>query len=144
LKNKTQRFENKNLTNNDNASKKEHLFTLARKASKKSALGLYANALKRQQDKESKAKQAKRRAIELEDSSASEDSMPVHNLEKPIPRKKNIRAAVTKTIPKNKLVKKADGKKRMRKLTLDFCLRSKRCSLRMIMTCWIWTMMCCP
>jgi hypothetical protein len=32
--------------------------TLARKASKKNALGLYASALKRQQDKESKAKQA--------------------------------------------------------------------------------------
>jgi hypothetical protein len=49
--------------------------TLARKASKKNALGLYASALKRQQDKESKAKQAKRRATRLEDSSLSEDSM---------------------------------------------------------------------
>jgi hypothetical protein len=104
LKNKTQRFENKNLTSNNNASKKEHPFsrctfrkevnTLACKASKKNALGLYASALKRQQDKESKANQAKRRAIESEDSSASEDSMSVHNLEKPIPRKKSIRAAV--------------------------------------------------
>jgi hypothetical protein len=122
LKNKTQRFENKNLTSNNNASKKELPFsrrtfrkevnTLARKASKKNALGLYASALKRQQDKESKAKQAKRPAIESEDSSASEDSIPVHNLETPIPRKKNIRAAAAKPNPNNKLVKKADGKKK--------------------------------
>jgi hypothetical protein len=91
LKNKTQRFENKNLTSNNNASKKDHPFsrrtfrkevnTLAPKASKKNALGLYASALKCQQDKESKAKQAKRCAVESEDSSASEDSMSVHNLE---------------------------------------------------------------
>jgi hypothetical protein len=73
--------------------------TLARKASKKNALGLYASALKRQQDKESRAKQAKRRAIKSEDPSSSKDSMPVHILEKPIPRKQNIRSPVTKANP---------------------------------------------
>jgi hypothetical protein len=139
LKNKTQRFENKNLTSNDNASKKEHPFsrrtfrkevnTLARKASKKNALGLYASALKRQQDKESKAKQAKRRANESEDSSASEASMSVHNLEKPIPRKKNIRAAVAKTNPKNKLVKKADGKKKNDEIDIGFLSAVKKMQL---------------
>jgi hypothetical protein len=50
LKDKTQQFKKRNLTNNDNASKKDRLFscctfgkevnTLARKASKKNALGL--------------------------------------------------------------------------------------------------------
>jgi hypothetical protein len=85
--------------------------TLARKASKKNALGLYASALKRQQDKESKAKQAKRRAIESEDSSLSEDSMSVHNLEKPIPHKHNNKSPAAKANPKSKLVKKEDGKK---------------------------------
>jgi hypothetical protein len=130
LKNKTQRFDNKNSTSNDNASKKELPFsrrtfckevnTLARKASKKNALGLYASGLKRQQDKESKAKQAKCRTIESEDSSASEDSMSVHNLETPIPGKKNIRAAAAKTNPNNKLVKKADGKKKNDEIDIGF------------------------
>jgi hypothetical protein len=41
--------------------------TLACKAGKKRVLGLYAAALKREQDKESKAKVAKRRAIKAED-----------------------------------------------------------------------------
>jgi hypothetical protein len=118
-----QRFEKKNLTSNKEASKKDRPFscptfrkevnTLARKASKKNALGLYTSALKRQQDKESKAKQAKRRAIESEDSSSSEDSISVNNLEKPIPCKTNyklnIARAVTKTKPSKKDNKK--GKK---------------------------------
>jgi hypothetical protein len=139
LKNKTQRFENKNLTSKDDASKKDRPFscrtfrkevnTLARKASKKNALGLYASALKRQQDKESKAKQAKRRAFESEDSSASEDSMSVHNLEKPIPCKKNIRAAVAKTNPRNKLVKKADGKKKNEEMDIGFLSAVKKMQL---------------
>jgi hypothetical protein len=139
LKIHSQWFDNKNLTSNDNASKKEHPFswrtfrkevnTLARKASKKNALGLYASALKRQQDKESKGKQAKRRAIELEDSSVSKDSMSVHNLEKPIPRKKNIRASVAKTDPKNKLVKKADGKKKNDEIDIGFLSAVKKMQL---------------
>jgi hypothetical protein len=139
LKNKTQQFENKNLTSNNDASKKDQPFsrrtfckevnTLACKASKKNAFGLYASALKRQQDKESKAKQAKRRAIESEDSSASKDSMSVHNLEKPIPRKKNIRAAVAKTNPKNKLVKKADGKKKNEEMDIGFLSAVKKMQL---------------
>jgi hypothetical protein len=106
LKDKTQRFEKRNLSSNNNGSKKDRLFsccnfckevnTLARKASKKNALGLYASALKRQQDKESKAKQAKRHAIESEDSSSSKDSMLFHNLEKPIPCKLSNKTPVTK------------------------------------------------
>jgi hypothetical protein len=103
--------------------------TLACKASKKNALGLYASALKRQQDKESKAKQAKRHAIELEDSSASEDSMSVHNLEKPIPRKKYIRAAVAMTNPRNKLVKNADGKKKNEEMDIGFLSAVKKMQL---------------
>jgi hypothetical protein len=81
----TQRTEKKNLTMDEEASKKNRPFsrrtfrkevnTLARKAGKKRVLGLYASALKRKQDKESKAKVAKRRAIEAEDSSSSEDSI---------------------------------------------------------------------
>jgi hypothetical protein len=139
LKNKTQRFDNKNLTSNDNASKKELPFsrrtfrkevnTLARKASKKNALGLYASALKRQQDKESKMKQAKRRAIESEDSSKSEDSMSVHNLETPIPRKKNIRVAAAKPNPNNKLAKKADGKKKNEEIDIGFLSAVKKMQL---------------
>jgi hypothetical protein len=92
LKDKTQRFNGKTSDTNKEASQKERPFslctfrkevnTLARKASKKGALGVYASALKRQQDKESKAKVAKRRAVENEDSSSSDDSMSVHNIEK--------------------------------------------------------------
>jgi ssRNA-specific RNase YbeY (16S rRNA maturation enzyme) len=44
----------------------------------------------------------------------------VHNLEKPIPRKKNIRPAVAKTNPRNKLVKKADGKKKNEEMDIGF------------------------
>jgi hypothetical protein len=62
----TQRTEKKNLTMDKEASKKNRPFLrrsfrkeaniLARKAGKKRVLGLYAAALKREQDKESKAK----------------------------------------------------------------------------------------
>jgi hypothetical protein len=103
--------------------------TLARKASKKNALGLYASALKRQQDKESKVKQAKRRAIELEDSSLSEDSMPVHNLEKPFPHKQNNKSPVTKANPKSKLVKKADGKNNKEEMDIGFLSAVKKMQL---------------
>jgi hypothetical protein len=85
LNNKTwqnQRSEKKNLTMDKEASKKNRPFlrrtfckevnTLARNAGKKRVLGLYAAALKRKQDKESKVKVAKHRAIEAEDSSLSE------------------------------------------------------------------------
>jgi hypothetical protein len=95
LKDKTQWFNGKTSDNNKEASQKECPFsrctfrkdvnTLARKAVKKGALGVYASALKRQQDKESKAKMAKRRAMENEDSSSSEDSVSVHNIEKQVP-----------------------------------------------------------
>jgi hypothetical protein len=139
LKNKTQRFENKNLSNNNDTSKKDsscscrtfrkEVNTLAHKASKKKALDLYASALKRQQDKESKAKQAKRHSIKSEDSSTSEDSMSVHNLEKPIPLKKNIRAAVAKTNSRNKLVKKADGKKKNEETDIGFLSVVKKMQL---------------
>jgi hypothetical protein len=47
----------------------------------------------------------------LEDSSSSEDSRLVHNLEKPTPCKLNNKSPVAKANPKGKLVKKADGKK---------------------------------
>jgi hypothetical protein len=99
LNNQTQRMEKKNLTMDEEASKKSCPFsrrtfckevnTLARKVGKKKVLGLYAAALKRKQDKESKAKVAIRCAIEAEDSLSSKDSMLVNNLEKPIPRKSN-------------------------------------------------------
>jgi hypothetical protein len=96
LKDKPQWFKKRNLTSNDDASKKDCPFsrrtfrnkevnTLACKASKKKALGLYASALKPQQDKESKAKHAKCRAMKSEDSSSSEDSMSVHKLGKTYP-----------------------------------------------------------
>jgi hypothetical protein len=140
LKDKTQRFEKRNLSNNNDASKKDRLFsrctfhkevnTLARKAIKKNALGLYASTLKRRQDKESKAKQAKRPAIESEDSSLSKDSMSVHNLEKPIPRKQHNKSPFAKANPKSKLVKKADGKKKNKEIDIGFLSAVKRCSLR--------------
>jgi hypothetical protein len=138
------------LTNNDNAIKKDCPFscrtfckevntltrkaskevsTLACKANKKKVPGLYARALKRQQDQESKAKQAKRRAVELEDSSLSEDSMPVHNLEKPIPCKQNIRSPAAKSNPKSKLVKKADGKKNYEEMDIGFLSAVKNMQL---------------
>jgi len=64
LKNKTQRSENKNSDNENNGHKNARPFsrrtfrkevnTLARRAGKKKALGLYASALKREQAKESR------------------------------------------------------------------------------------------
>jgi hypothetical protein len=60
--------------------------TLARKAAKKKALGMYKAALKREQDKESSKKVAFKKP-EDEDSSTSEDSVSINNLEKKIPRK---------------------------------------------------------
>jgi hypothetical protein len=106
------------------------VYKLARKASKKNALvGLYASALKRQQDKESKAKQAKRCAIESEDSSSSEDSILLHNLEKPIPRKLSNKSPVTKANPKGKLIKKADGKKKKEEMDIGFLSAVKKMQL---------------
>jgi hypothetical protein len=129
----------RNLANNNNVSKKDRPFscctfrkevnTLACKASKKNDLGLYASALKRQQDKESKAKQAKRRAIESEDSSLSKDSMSVHNLIKPITCRQNIRSPVTKANPKSKLVKKADGKSNNEEMDIVFLSAFKKMQL---------------
>jgi hypothetical protein len=78
---------------------------LGRKASKKSALGVYASALKRQQDKESKSKMAKRRAEEMEDSSSLEDSLSVNNVEKLIPR--SLAKPIPCKIVKNTLVAKS-------------------------------------
>jgi hypothetical protein len=129
----------KNLTSNNNASKKDCPFscrtfckevnTLTRKASKKNALGLYASAFKSQQDKESKAKHAKCHAIKMEDSSSSEDSMLVHNLEKPIPCKLNNRSPVAKANPKGKLIKKADGKKNKEEMDIGFLSAVKKMQL---------------
>jgi hypothetical protein len=109
LKNKTwqtQCSEKKNSTTDKEASRKNCPFsrrtfckegnTLVRKAGKKRVLGIYAAALKREQDKESKAKVVKHRAIEAGDSSSSEDSISVNNLEKPIPRKKSYKFRVAK------------------------------------------------
>jgi hypothetical protein len=120
LNNQTQRTEKKNLTTDKEASKKSRPFlhhtfrkevnTLARKAGKKKVLGLYAAALKHEQDKESKAKVAKRRAIEAEDSSSSVDSISVNNLEKPIPRKTNYKLNIAKAVTMAKPTKK-DKKK---------------------------------
>jgi hypothetical protein len=66
-------LDKKNLTTDKEASKKnrpvlrrtfrKEVNTLARKAGKKRVLALYAAALKREQDKESKAKVAKRCTI---------------------------------------------------------------------------------
>jgi hypothetical protein len=113
LNKQTQRTEKKNLTMAEDASKKSRPFsrrtfrkevnTLARKAVKKKVLNLYAAALKREQDKESKAKVAKRRAMETEDSSSSEDSISVSG------QKLNIAKAVTMANT-NKKNKKKDSK----------------------------------
>jgi hypothetical protein len=107
----------KDLTTDEEASKKNRPFlrctfrkevnTRARKAGKKRVLGLYAAALKREQDKESKAKVVKRCAIKAEDSLLSEDSISVNNLEKPIPRKNAHKFRVAKAGSKVKSTKKA-------------------------------------
>jgi hypothetical protein len=103
-----------NSDTNKEASQKERPFsrrtfrkevnTLARKAVKKGALGIYTSALKRQQDNESKAKMAKRRAIENKDSLSSEDSMSVHNIEKQVLR--SLAKPIPCTIVKRTLVAK--------------------------------------
>jgi hypothetical protein len=79
--------------------------TLACKAAKKKALGMYKAALKRKQDKESGKKVAFKKT-EDEDSSTSEDSVSIINLEKKIPRK-------NKEVPTKIIVKKPkkEGKK---------------------------------
>jgi hypothetical protein len=110
LKDKTQRFNGKTSDNNKEAGQKERPFsrrtfrkevnTIARKASKKGALGVYASVLKRQQDKESKAIMAKRCAEEMEDSSSLEDFISVNNVEKPVPH------SLAKPIP-CKIIKRA-------------------------------------
>ena len=61
--------------------------TLARRAGKKKALGLYAAALKREQAKESNKKAKNKKESDSDDSSASSGSVSVNILEKPIPRK---------------------------------------------------------
>jgi hypothetical protein len=114
LKDKTQWFNGKTSDNNKEVGQKERLFsrctfrkevnTLARKASKKGALGVYASALKRQQDKESKSNVAKRRAFVKEDSSLLDDSMSVHNIEKRVPR--NLSKPIPCKIVKRILVAK--------------------------------------
>jgi hypothetical protein len=118
------------------ASKKNHPFsrltfrkevnTLARKAGKKRVLGLYAAALKREQDKESKAKVAKRRAIEAEDSLLSEDSISVKNLEKPIPCKNAHKFRVAKAVLKVKSNKKEDKKKDNKEMDIGFLSAVKK------------------
>jgi hypothetical protein len=131
LNKQTQRTEKKNLTTDEEASKKSRPFschtfrkevnTLARKAGKKKVLGLYAAALKREQDKESKAKVAKHRAIEAEDSSSSEDSISVNNLEKPIPRKTNYKLNIAKAVTMVKPTKK--DKKKGSKEEIDIAVK---------------------
>jgi hypothetical protein len=64
----------------------------------------------------------KRCAIEAEDSSSSEDSISVNNLEKPIPRKNAHKFRVAKADSKVKSTKKADKKKDNKEMALDFCL----------------------
>jgi hypothetical protein len=123
---KTQRFNGKTSDTNKEASQKERPFsrrtfrkevnTLARKAVKKGALSVYASALKRQQDKESKAKMAKRRALENEDSSLSEDSVSVHNIEKQVPR--SLAKPIPRKIVKRTLVAKGSLAKDTKKKPL--------------------------
>jgi hypothetical protein len=86
LKDKTQRFEKKNLNRHEEMASKNNppfsrrtfrkeVNSLARKAGKKKALNLYASALKREQAKESKAKKAKKKEVSSDDSSESGDSI---------------------------------------------------------------------
>jgi hypothetical protein len=127
----------KNLTTDEEASKKNRPFlrrtfckevnTLARKAGKKRVLGLYAAALKREQDKESKAKvMAKRPVIEAEDSLLSEDSISVNKMEKPIPRKKAHKFRVAKAGSKVKSTKKADKKRANEEMDIGFLSAVKK------------------
>jgi hypothetical protein len=100
--------------------------TLARKAGKKRVLGLYAAALKRKQDKESKAKLVKSCTIKAEDSSSSGDSISVNNLEKPIPRKNANKFRVAKVDSKVKSTKKADKKKDNKEIDIGFLSAVKK------------------
>ena len=100
LNDKTQRTDKKDSGNNDEDNKKpnrpfsrrtfrKEVNSLARKAGKKKALGLYAAALKREQVKESKGRKTNKKQSDSDDSSESSGSMSINNLEKPIPRKKS-------------------------------------------------------
>jgi hypothetical protein len=68
-------------------------------------------------------------AIESEDSSLSEDSISVHNLEKPIPCKHYSKSPVAKANPESKLVKKADGKKNKEEMDIGFLTAVKKMQL---------------
>jgi hypothetical protein len=75
--------------------------TLARKAAKKKALGMYKAALKREQDKDSNKKKVAFKDTGDEDSSTSEDSVSINNLEKKIPRKMKEKPTII-TVKKSK------------------------------------------
>jgi hypothetical protein len=89
-------------------------------------LGLYAAALEREQDKESKAKVAKHCTIKAEDSLSSEDSISVNNLEKPIPCKNAHKFRVAKAVSKVKSTKKADKKKDNEEMDIGFLSAVKK------------------
>jgi hypothetical protein len=55
--------------------------------------------------------------------------MSVHNLEKPIPCKQNIRSPVAKANPRSKLVKKADGKNNNEERDIGFVSAVKKMQL---------------
>jgi hypothetical protein len=132
----TQRLDKKNLTTDKEASKKNRPFlrrtfrkevnTLAPKAGKKRVLGLYAAALKREQDKESKAKVAQRCVIKAEDSLLSEDSISVNNLEKPIPFENAHKFRVAKAGSKVQSTKKADKKQDNEEMDIGFLSSVKK------------------
>jgi hypothetical protein len=136
----TQRTEKKNLTTDKEASKKNRPFlcrtfrkevnTLACKAGKKRVLGVYTAALKHKQDKESKAKVAKRRVIEVGDSLLSDDSISVNNLEKPIPWKNAHKFRVAKAVSKVKSTKKADKKKDNEEMDIGFLSAVKKMQIK--------------
>jgi hypothetical protein len=68
----------------------------------------------------------KRFAIEAEDSSSSEDSISVNNLEKPIPRKNAHKFRVAKAGSKVKSTKKADKKKDNKEMDIGFLSAVKK------------------
>jgi hypothetical protein len=88
------------------------------KAGKKRVLGLYAAALKREQDNKFKAK--------AEDSMLSKDSISVKNLEKPIPHKNAHKFRVAKTVSKVRSTKKADKKKDKEEMDIGFSSAVKK------------------
>jgi hypothetical protein len=55
--------------------------------------------------------------------------MLVHNLEKPIPCKQNIKSPVPKANPRSKLVRKADGKKNNEEIDIGFLSAVKKMQL---------------